>query len=225
MKFPILLFVAFFLNKCSDNKSTYFIPEKFQYPENKIDQGKTFIYQNTLTKKLAFKSFKILDIEGQKYLITKQFDSTSTIDSAISLNGKTVEDYYFVLNGGHSVTKANIIDDTVISNGLKLGKHVTKFIYQTPTISMTTNVEDVFVKDTSCIWDGKTRDCLAIKSIAKVQFNSMTDTSFKYVLNASNIMYYAKNIGLIKYIIQFKNHDGNEEYGDWELKEIKNIDN
>jgi len=225
MKFPILLFVALFLNKCSDKKSNYFIPEEFQYPENKIEKGKTFIYQNALRKKITFRSIKLLNINERKYFISKEFDSTSTTDSAIFFKGKILEDYNFVLNGGHGATKASIAEDTVINNGSKLGKHVTEYIFNTPTTSMIVNVEDIFVKDTSCIWQGKTLDCLEIQSLAKVQFNSLTDTLSKYFLNASNLMYYAKGVGLIKYIIQFRNHNGIDEYGDWELKEIKNVEN
>jgi hypothetical protein len=225
MKFIILLFVALSLNKCSDKKSNYFIPQEFQYPENKIEKGKTFIYQNALRKKITFRSVELSNINGQKYLISKEFDSTSTTDSAIFLNGKILEDYNFVLNGGNSATKAIIAEDTVINNGLKLGKHVKEYIFQTPATSVIINIEDIFIKDTSCIWQGKTLDCLEIQSVAKVKFNSLTDTSFKYLLNASNLMYYAKGVGLIKYIIQFRNLNGIDEYGDWELKEIKDVEN
>jgi hypothetical protein len=225
MKFPILLVVALFLNKCSDKKSDYFIPKEFQYLKNKIESGKTFIYQNILTKQLAFKSVAILDIQGQDYFITKEFDSASTTDSAISLNGKILEDYNSVLNGGHGMTKENIAEDTVINNGLKLGKHLKNCSFQTPTTTMILNIEDFFVKDTSCIWEGKTLDCLEIQSVAKIQSNILSDTLFNKFLNVSVLMYYAKSVGLVKYIIQFRDHNGVEKYGDWELKEIKDIGN
>ena len=223
MKYHFLLLATLFFNKCTDTKTAYFIPQEFQYPDAKIGNGKIFVYEDSLTKKLALKSIKLINVNGNNYRVYKQYDSTATTDSTIIFNGKTFEDYNFIING--KAAKADIIQDTIINNGIKLGEHIYKCIYNTPPTFTSLNIEEKFLKDTSIYWQGKPVKCLLTYESIRLEIHSISDTSEKQGLSATLTNYYAKGYGIIKYSLHMIDHTGKAFYSSGNLESIKNIEN
>ena len=218
MKVQLLLLAILFFSKCSDTKTAYFIPEEYQYPDNKIGNGKIFIYQDSLTKEFVSKSIKLINMDGRTYRIYKQYDSTSTTDSAIIFNGKMVEDYNFIIGG--RATKADIMEDTIINNGFKLGQRVYKCVYNTPPTFTTQNSEETFLKDTSINWKGKSTKCLLTNESVLLEVHLISDTTEKQVLHATLTNYYAEGYGMIKYSLHMIDHTGKTSYSVWSLDSI-----
>jgi len=224
MKIFSFFFLLLFINKCSDN-SNYFIPNDFQYPENKIEMGKTFVYQNNATQELTFIDLKILDINGQHFQTLKSYDSNSVSDSLKLLNGRTFEIFNFFMNKGGNPVKAENLKDTILNNGKKLGIRLTERKYETEQLQYVTTSQEQFLKDTTVVWENSKLPCLVTQTNAKIKIKVNADTSINHLTEVASEFYYAKGIGVIKYTVQFTDHNGKENYGVWELKSIKNINN
>ena len=224
MKITPFLLLLLFVSGCDDHIN-YFIPDGFQYPDNKIEKGKTFVYQNNSTQERTFKDLRTLDMDGQHFQTLKSYDSNSVSDSVKLLNGKSFETFNFFMNKGRNPIKAENLKDTILNNGQKLGIHLTERKYQTEQIQYLTTSQEQYLKDTTIIWENSKLLCLVTQANAKIEIKVKADTSINHLTKVVSNFYYAKDIGLIKYSIQFTDQNGKDNYGLWELKSIKNIVN
>ena len=220
MKNYFFLLLLSYIFKCSDNNPGNFIPEEFEYPDSKIGAGKTFVYRNNLTKQQAFEDRKIFNINGQHFLVLKRYNSISVSDSIKLLNGKAIEVYTF-MNG--NPIKEETLEDTVMNNGQRLGIHLEQSRYLADQLLYTITSKEQFLKDTTAVWANNQLPCIVIQTNTKVEIKVNLDTSLHHAIEVFSKLYYAKSIGLIKYSIQFTDHTGKDNYGLWELEDIKNI--
>lgn len=224
MKLTSLLLLFLFINRCSDKKNDhYFIPEDFQYPYNKIGVGKTFVYQNSLTKEQTFEDLRTLDIGGKHFETLKSYNANSVNDSVKLLNGKVFETFIFFMSSGGHFVKAETVKDSILNNNLKLGVHVTERKFEANGVQYITTSQEKFLKDTTIIWENTRLPCLVTQSNKKIEVIDKAATAVNNFINVIANFYYAKGIGVIKYSIQFTDQYGKANYGLWELKSIKNI--
>jgi hypothetical protein len=226
MKISLSLFVlaAIFI-KCSAQKPTDFIPKEFRYPDDKIGAGITFIYQDSLTAQRTFENFQIVNRDGKRFKATIKYDSNSVNDSVLYLNGRVVEHYNFFLNKGGNPIKAENLQDTVTNNGHKLGVHSSQIRYRTDALIYTATTKEEYLKDTTINWQGKQLPSLVTSGNSRVEIKVIADTTVSQVMEVHLRFYYAKDVGLIRYSIQFTDHTGKDNYGLWKLERIDDMKN
>jgi hypothetical protein len=215
-----LLIFAPILIRCSAQKPANFIPKEFEYPDDTIGAGKTFIYEDSLTKRQHYENLQILDSNGKKLKITKSYDSSSVSDSVRYLDDKLVEHYNFFLNKGGNPIKAENLQDTVTNNEHRLGVHSSQIRYRTDALIYTATTKEEFLKDTTITWQGKQLPSLVTSGNSRVEIKVKADTTVSEVMEVHLRFYYARNVGLIRYSIQFTDHTGKDSYGLWKLEKI-----
>lgn len=226
MKISLSLFVlaAFFI-KCSAQKPTDFIPKEFRFPDDKIGSGKTFTFQDSLTAQRTFENFQIVNRDGKRFKATIKYDSNSVSDSVLYLDGRVIEHYNFFLNKGGNPIKAENLQDTVINNGHRLGIHSSQIRYGTDALIYTATTKEEFLKDTTITWQRKQLPSLVTSGNSRVEIKVKADPTVSQVMEVHLRFYYAKEVGLIRYSIQFTDHTGKDNYGLWKLEKIDDMKN
>jgi hypothetical protein len=214
MKFIASLFLIFVIYSCSTGL-TYFIPGDFDYPNNEIKAGKTFVYKNSDSNQYYFKDIKLINYKG--YRSIKSYDEHSIKDSIITYNGRTIEVYNFFILGNGKAIRGQKLQDIILNNNDKLGKHLTEWSYRNPKVFLTTTLEEKYNKDTTVNWQNHSLECLVTQAngILRYSSNHQTIYTFKY--------YYAKGIGLIKYASEYTDYHGKYYHTIWNLLSIKDI--
>ena len=69
IKLLAFLFLFFIINACSNKVDTKFIPKEFDYSDDKIGYGKTFIYKNFNTSEETFKELGIDNYQRSSIVI------------------------------------------------------------------------------------------------------------------------------------------------------------
>jgi hypothetical protein len=221
MKLLSVLILTFICNACSNRVvDVSFIPKEFDYPNDKIESGKTFIYKNTETNEETFKDIKIVHDKDQIYRTVKSYDSHSVSDSAIIFNGRTIALYNFFMSGNKKVIKGEKLQDTVIFNNEKLGTHLTKWIYRTDDLLYTTTSEEKFIKDTFITWENHQLPCLAVQKNGNISLQVINSPAANHQTRFSYKLFFAEGIGLIKFSIEFEGQKGKYN-GSWDLISIK----
>lgn len=223
MKLIAFLFLSFIINACSNKVDTKFIPKEFDFSDDKIGYGKTFIYKNFNTNQETFKDLKIINKNGKSYRTVKSYDSRSVSDSAIIYNGHTIELHNFFMSGDGKITKGEKLQDTVVSGNGKLGAHLTKWTYRTSQLIYTTSSEEKFIKDTSISWQGNQLKCIVTQANGNISLQTINDVSANNQTAVVSRLYFAEGIGLIKFSIVFTNHNGKYSNNNWELITIKEV--
>jgi len=217
MKFMASLFLVFIIHSCSTDLPR-FIPEDFDYPNNKIGAGKTYVYRNRDSSQYHFNDIKIINDQG--YRSIRNYGDDSIGDSIITYNGRTIEVYNFFLSRDRKGIKGEKLQDIILSNNDKLGKHLTEWSYRAPKILCRTRLEEEYVKDTTINWQSHPLECLVTRATGILRYrlsnsNYQTTYAFKY--------YYAKGIGVIRYSNEFTDHYGKYHSNTWDLVSIKAI--
>jgi hypothetical protein len=220
MKFIASLFLIFVTNSCSPDL-TSFIPKDFDYPDNKIGAGKTFVYKNIDSNQYNFKDIRL--INDKSYRSIREYDNHSVSDSLITYNGRTIEVYNFFMSGDGTITKGEKLQDTIVKTNDKLGKHLSKWIYRTSQALNTTYSEEAFIKDTNINWQNQPLQCLETQANANVTFQMINNPSVTHNIPVTSKFYYAKGLGLIKFSIAFTDHNGKYINNTWNLINIKDI--
>jgi len=220
MKFIASLFLICITNSCSPDL-TSFIPKDFDYPDNKIGDGKTFVYKNGDSNEYTFRDVRLINDKG--YRSIKSYNNLSISDSIITYNDRAVEEYNFFMSGDGKITRGEKSQDTIVKNNDKLGKHLTKWTYRTSQLINIVYAEERYIKDTMINWQNQPLQCLVTQADANVIFQAINNSSSKHGLKVASKLYYAKGIGLIKYSIAFTDHTGKFSNKTWSLISIKNI--
>jgi hypothetical protein len=217
MRFIAYLFLVFTIYSCSTDLHR-FIPEDFDYPNNKIGAGKTYVYWNRDSSQYHFDDIRIINDKG--YRSIRSYGDDSIGDSIITSNGRTIEVYNFFLSRDRKGIKGEKLQDITLNNNHKLGKHLTEWSYQASKILCTTKLEEEYVKDTAINWQNHPLECLVTRATGILRYsdsksNHQTTYAFKY--------YYAKGIGVIRYSNEFTDYHGKYHSNTWNLASIKDI--
>lgn len=218
MKSFAFIFLVTSIPGCiSTKKITSFIPNDYQFSENQIGNGKTFVYQKIGTNEHTYRDLVKKNEAGKTYVINRQYALDKTFDSSKRLADKLIETYIFIFDNGRQI-KGDIKEDTTIRNKTKFGLRLQRITYNASDFIVTRISKQEFLKDTSIIWEGKQLDCIAINATYVAEFQSNVNMFLKQESLSSGILYFARGLGLIRYTISFK-----EENYIWELKAVKDI--
>lgn len=210
------IFICLFESCHSQRDDETFIPKEYQYPEDSILNGKTFVYQKSGTSEKNYTDFKLKIIDNKKWLISVQYSADKTEDSVLTLNDKTKEIYSFSFNDGKPLNGL-VAQDTVINDGTKLGKRIKRTVFKTDDYTSDNTSQLEYLKDTIFTWKSRKIDCIVMKAVSTTQLINNSDSS-RQALSSFHNLYFGKNIGLVKYSTDYK-----EEHYMFELTEINDI--
>jgi len=216
MKFIAFLFLVISVLSYSTAPPRY-IPKDFNYPNNKIGSGKTFVYKNSDSNQYYFTDIKLINDKG--YRSIKNYEEHSIKDSLITYNDRTIENYNFIISGDSKVVKGEKLQDTILDNSKKLGKHYTLWSFRTSKVLFTFAAEEEYDKDTTINWQNHPLKCLVTQGYKVLQYDSNYNNRITYFFNH----YYAKGIGLIRYYGEYTDYHGKYHSNTWNLVNIKEI--
>jgi hypothetical protein len=222
MRYVAFILLVLSVNACSRKISGAFIPKEYRYSEDRIGNGKLFVYRNSSNNQKENLSLKKITVNRQKYLVVKQFADGFTSDSLIIVNGKIIEEYLFFTNDDRQkVNKFKTTKDVIIRDGSKLGRNVIKRKFQDNETYTQMDIEERFLKDTSLMWQGKKLKCIVITLNSKIKIYKpgMNAQTF---LSEGGQLYYAEGIGLIMWSVAITNEAIVKFYTSTYLEEIYN---
>ncbi len=204
---------------CSEKNESIAIT-RYNYPTNKLGDGKIFIYRNKKTLSQTYTDNKIIEENGDKIILSKQYSDKEKWDSTKWLikdnKIKLLETYWFYfsdsLDKEAELIKGEILRQEQLDSGEAL-----EFRYKLPTnIYNTIKTKDQFIKDTVLVWGEQQIDCK--KYIGQIEMKT-EHTWIPFIGQERKSIatkYYGKDLGLIKYITDTWN--GRTE---WELIEVR----
>jgi hypothetical protein len=219
---PIIFVLFIFLTGCSGQKMPRFIPKAFEYPDDSIGEGKTFIFHDSVHNKNTYVELRSVVMGNDTVQSWLRYNDTTVTDSAIMNHGQLMEIYGHLSSLNPRMYKGEDVVDVTINDGTKLGKNKQSWTYHNDTLTVAITSESQFVKDTSIEWRGRLLPCLAIQFNGKMEVRSKLYRGLNYTAKAINYDYYAKNIGLIKYTVKFKDRKNNDHYVQRNLTSIEN---
>jgi hypothetical protein len=221
VKSIIIISLFFYLTGCSEQKTSYFIPKEYWYPDDSIGAGKTFVYRNGLSNQEYYVNLTLSNIDGRKFKSFLSYNSKFKIDSNVFHNGELVGTYYQLSTSAPQMYKGDIIENKIINNDNKLGKQITCRICQTNELTQRVSSESTYLKDTTVIWEENYLPCIVLLQHKKLEVKSSIYQS--YIRNFDYCDYFAKGLGLIKYTVAFKDNKGIEQNAIYNLTSIHDI--
>ena len=106
--------------------------------------------------------------------------------------------------------KGEDIVDMTTDDGAKLGRNKKSTTYHNDTVTETIS------------WEGQLLPCLVIRSNGKLEVRSKKYAPLNFTSKGLLYDYYAKNIGVIKYLLTFKDKKNIDYYLPWSLTSIEN---
>jgi hypothetical protein len=199
-----------------------FIPKSFEYPDDSIGEGKTFTFHDSVHNKNTYREFRSFVKGNDTVQSCFRYNDTAVFDSAIMNHGQLIETYGQLSSLIPKMYKGEDLVDVTINDGTKLGRNKQSWTYHNDTMTVAITTESKFMKDTSIQWNGQLLPCLVIQSNGKIAVSSKLYTSLNHTTKAIYYGYYAKNTGLIKYILTLRERDNNVQYLQWNLTSIYN---
>ncbi|MGZ3937601.1 MAG: hypothetical protein ACXVLT_02735 [Flavisolibacter sp.] len=195
-------------------QSKPFVPLEYEYPPALLSSPKTYVYKNLKTGLFRYKDLAFERNDKDVIVHWKEYDNSPIADSATEINDKTF-DHYMLMNS--SAIKAVVGEDSVYSDGSKLGERVQTFYFNlSMEISLFGSVRSSFLKDTAIVWKGNLVPCLVIQSY---QMQRLTNSLFPdkpKEMNGVIYYYFGKDVGLLMY-----RSESEEDRSTWQLTEIK----
>lgn len=220
---PLVFALLFlFLTGCSGQKMPRFIPKAFEYPDDSIGEGKTFTFHDSVHNEntyLELRSFMIGNDTVQSHF---RYNDTAVVDSELINHGQLMETYRALSSLYPRMYKGEDIVDVTINDGTKLGSNKMSTTYHNDTVTETISWESQFIKDTSIIWKGQLLPCLVVQSNGKLKVRSKKYAPLNFTSKGLLYDYYAKSIGVIKYVLTYKDRKNNYHYLSWNLTSIEN---
>ncbi len=204
-----------FASCLSSKNGETFIPKEYQFPDDSLLMGKTFSYNKTESNEKNFTDLRLNVIGDKKYLVSRQYSSDKLFDSVITVEDKTKDIYSFSFDDGRPL-KGEIIQDTIIKNGTKLGLRIKRTIFKVKDYTSDNLSRLEYLKDTAIVWQKRKIDCIVMTATSTTQLINSTDNSARQELTSYHNLYYGKYIGLLKYSTNFK-----DEHYSFDLVEVR----
>jgi hypothetical protein len=206
---------------CTEKKSRRFIPEAFEYPVDSIGEGKTFIFHDSVQNADTYVALNSFMRGGDTVQTFTRYNATTILDSQVFNRGQLVETYYPLSSLHPRLYKGEAIADEVTSDGTKPGVSEKSYTYRNDTVTVTLSSKTRFLKDTSVLWQGHELPCLVIQSNRIVDAQSKSYKGLNYTVKTQYVGYLAKNLGVIKYVLSFRDRQNNDHYMVWDLVAIE----
>jgi len=176
---------------------------EYEYPITSLGNGKTFVYKSVSDSvDLMFVDYKMVNENGKNYLIARQYNQASTLDSQkYTMDMGLIESYIF-FHDPFIKLKGAILQNDVVDDGSRLGKGMANIEYKAddyPDYTITMRGEEFFLKDTVIIWNGQKLECLKTRQSIWLKLHSKRDPSANSKSNRVSEGYFAKGIGLVRY--------------------------
>jgi hypothetical protein len=224
MRLLTSIFLIIFFMSCVGQISSYFIPKEFEYPDDSIGNGKTFIYRDIVNKQNAYLDIRLFNIGTKKLRSFVQHNPNLIRDSEIICDGKRVEFYYQLSTVDPKMSKGEDIVDKIINDGGKFGRHISSRTFHDNVIILKISVEENVIKDTSILWMGNYLGCIETQKEGKIEIRSSKYPTLNFDGNLLSKCYYAKRIGIIRYSMAYKDRKKENHYIMWDLSSIEDID-
>ena len=198
----LLIIFSSTITACSHKKKKInFYPSEYRFPDSNIGNGKIFIYRNVKdTNELQFQDCKIITEGERDYLLAKQYNRESTIDSAkYAIDGQLIESYIFMPDTPVYKLKGVIVKNEIIDDRSRLGKGISIIEYKAYGNIITIRGEEYFLKDTVINWKGHILDCIKTRQTIWMKLENNRDPSTTENTEKVSEGYFAKGIGLIRY--------------------------
>lgn len=214
MRYITLFSLIPLLFGCNSSNKKSFIPKEFDYPDDSLLKGKTFIYQDIQTGEKTYTYYRIQYNLQNKWFLSVQYTNDKVYDSTFYLNDKMVETYSSPYQNG-SLIKCEIIQDTLLQNGTKFGQSSITTVLKQDSSSVISLLVSEYLKDTTITWHSQVIPCVVTTQSCKDEYRNSKDSTTDILLYSQK-GYYGKGIGLIRYTVYF--HD---RINTIELKDIK----
>lgn len=211
-----------FFASCSRQKTPRFIPIAFEYPDDSIGQGKTFIYHDSVHNQDTYEELRSIVRGSDTVQSYFRYNDTAVLDSQIINHGQLLEAYRALSSLYPRMYKGEDLVDATINDGTRLGTNKRSITYHNDTATVTYSSESQFIKDTSIVWRDQWLPCLVVQTNGKLEVRSKKYAALNYTSRVLLYGYYAKNIGVIKYILTFRDRKNNYYYLPWSLTSIEN---
>jgi hypothetical protein len=199
MKLRTFFIVSALIFTCKKVKTDNpFIPRDYYFPQDKIGNGKTFVFIDQNTGDTSYQDLYFKYRDNTKYLVVKAYRANSVEDSLIYLDYKLKESYSYFF-GKTEARKAEILQDTVIENGKKLGKEILKVKFKSDSTLLTIISESEFLKDTTFIWKGALIPTLVIKTTYNNTVQSNMDNETQKVFKLEFLTYQGEKTGTLRF--------------------------
>ena len=189
-------------------KKKRFYPEEYEFPISSVKSGKTFVYRNVSdSADLMFVDYKMVNENGKKYLITRQYNKTSTFDSSKYTKDRELIESYIFFTDPVIKFKGEILQNEVANNGTRLGvakAFIEYTSYYDPEYMITLRSEEWFLKDTVVNWHGQKLECLKTIQTTQLELENKKDPLYHHNNNRVGEGYFAKGIGLVRYRVATK---------------------
>jgi hypothetical protein len=214
--------LLFVVTSCTGKPSESFIPQEYEFPDEQIEGGKTFVYQNTVTKEESFTDLRLIGRGAAKFRSLKNYNTQGVLDSTITTNGRTTESFNFILSADGKAVRGQNTQDTIVDDGSKLGKRLTTWQYITPNIMNTSVFSGKFTNDTTVQWKDKKLPCIVIESKGDIKLQAVNGGGESRTMTVFSKIYYAKGLGLFQQTVDFTDHAGKHNSNTWRLINIRN---
>ena len=176
---------------------------EFEYPDSSLGTGKTFVYRSVSdSANFRFVDYKMINENGKNYLISRQYNQTSTIDSQKYAKDKGLVESYIFFSAPVIKLNGAILQNDVVDDGSRLGKAIANIEYnaeELPDFTIKMRGEEFFLKDTVINWNGQKLECLKTRQSVWLKLYNKRDRSDSSISNRVSEGYFAKAIGLIRY--------------------------
>jgi len=221
MKFIIIIFSLFLFINSTQKKSEYFIPQDFEFPDDSIGMGKTFSYHDSLNNDDYYEDLRLIQNETKKLKSTVYYSKDAKTDSTIYYNGN-ISESYMNLSTIQPMCKGYNIDELIINKNGGKEKHI-KQVFNNNIVQLTKSSIRRITNDTSIFWMGNYHKCLVIKAEQRVERVSPIFPSLNYDQEATVCFFYAKEFGVIKFIIHYTDGKNEVHHSIWLLSGIHDL--
>ena len=192
------------MSSCMSTRSGEpFIPKEYQFPEDSLLIGRTFVYEKEGTNDKSFTDLKLNVVGNKRHLVSRQYSSDKLFDSVVTVEDKTKAIYSFSFDDEKPL-KGLIAQDTILKNDTKLGLRTKRTIFKASDY-VSDNISTLeYLKDTVLLWQNKKVDCIVLTATSTTQLISNSNISASQKLTSYHNLYYGKNLGLLKYTTSFK---------------------
>jgi hypothetical protein len=202
--FTLILFILGF-NKCKTKQPHLFLPQEYNLPDIKPGTDVTYIYLDRVDGDSSYTDIFRFVKNKSDYFMTRSYSLKGTTDSLIYVKGRVIESYQFLFSK-LIATKAEILRDTIMDNGLKYGKWILDERFNSDSLIDEFHGVSHYVKDTMIMWNTKSIPTIEIKSTLQLAIKSKFVTQIHQEFEISMLSYHAKGIGIVKWKILMPNH-------------------
>jgi hypothetical protein len=176
-----------------------YLPVEYTLDEADKQKGKTMVYIDRSSNQYEYTDLFYIQKNNRQYLVDRERDSSGVTDSTIYYPTRMMETYSTLLEDS-LLRRLEILKDTILNNGKKLGKYVGSFRTTNDLNQIDISVEQEYLKDTVFTWNAKSLPTLVLKTHYDFIIKHLP-TGRSMSTGVDSHIYFAKGIGHVKTVI------------------------